>query len=150
MFGVETVFNEKGITIFNNETVYCDYFEFDFSDCPDLAQTLAFTCAALQIEGKLTGLSTLKNKETDRIVALKNELTKCGMNCEITNDSIFFAVKNKIPDELIFDTYEDHRMAMAASVIAMVSKKVTIKDENVVEKSFPEFWSEMGKIISEV
>lgn len=147
IFGVETIFDEKGITIYNNETVYCDYFEFDFSDCPDLAQTLAFTCVALQIEGKLNGLSTLKNKETDRIVALKNELTKCGMDCKITDDSISFSVKNKIPDEVVFETYEDHRMAMAETVMAMVCKKITIRDKEVVEKSFPKFWEELGKVL---
>jgi 3-phosphoshikimate 1-carboxyvinyltransferase len=145
-FGIETLFKDNEIEIFNNKDVFCDYFEYDFTDCPDLAQTLAFTCCALRIPGKLTGLSTLKNKETDRILALKNEMEKCGMKIEITDDSLKFSPENELPDEIEFKTYDDHRMAMAAVVMSLVGEKITIENKNVVTKSFPKFWEECGKI----
>lgn len=145
-FGIETIYRENEIEIFNNNDVFCDYFEYDFTDCPDLAQTLAFTCCALRIPGKLTGLSTLKNKETDRIIALKNEMEKCGMKVEITNESIHFSPENDLPKNLTINTYDDHRMAMSASVLSLVSESVTIENKKVVAKSFPSFWEECVKI----
>lgn len=145
-FGIETLYRENEIEIFNNKDVFCDYFEFDFSDCPDLAQTLAFTCVALRIPGKLTGLSTLKNKETDRIVALKNEMEKCGMKAEITSDSIHFSPENVLPKKLEIKTYDDHRMAMSATVMTLVCDSVTIENKKVVAKSFPGFWEECNHL----
>lgn len=146
VFGIETIFKEYEIEIFNNKDIFCDYFEYDFTDCPDLAQTLAFTCCALRISGKMTGLSTLKNKETDRIFALKSEMEKCGMKVEITNDSIKFSPEKELPQNIEIKTYDDHRMAMSACVMSLVCDSVTIENKNVVAKSFPKFWEECGKI----
>ena len=148
VFGIETIFKENEIEIFNNKDVFCDYFEYDFTDCPDLAQTLAFTCCALRISGKMSGLSTLKNKETDRIVALKNEMEKCGMKVEITNDSIKFSPEKELPQNIEIKTYDDHRMAMSASVMCLICDSVTIENKNVVAKSFPKFWEECSSIFN--
>jgi len=147
-FGIETIYRENEIEIFNNQDVFCDYFEYDFTDCPDLAQTLTFTCTALRIPGKITGLSTLKNKETDRIVALKNEMEKCGMKVEITNDSLKFSPEKEFPKSIVIKTYDDHRMAMSATVMSFVCDSVTIENKKVVAKSFPKFWEECEKIFS--
>lgn len=147
-FGVVSTFNEKGLTIFNNQTVYTDYFEYDFSDCPDLAQTLAFTCGALQIPAHLTGLSTLRKKETDRIQALENELKKIGVNCSSTIESLRIASFDAPMNKLFFETYDDHRMAMAAAPLILKYPSMTIEDKLVVGKSFPMFWEEINKIIN--
>jgi len=146
VFGIETIFKENEIEIFNNKDIFCDYFEYDFTDCPDLAQTLAFTCCALRISGKMTGLSTLKNKETDRIIALKNEMEKCGMKVEITSDSIKFSPEYELQKNMEIKTYDDHRMAMSASVMSLVCDSVTIENKKVVAKSFPQFWEESSSI----
>lgn len=145
-FGIITVHKENEIEIFNNRDVFCDYFEYDFTECPDLAQTMAFTCCAMRIPGKLTGLSTLKNKETDRIIALKNEMEKCGMKVEVTDDSLKFSPENDLPKSLEIKTYDDHRMAMAGYVMGFVIEDLTIENKNVVVKSFPKFWEECGKL----
>lgn len=147
-FGVETKFLEDGIEISNNRSVSCDYFEYDFRDCPDLAQTLAFTCSALRISGKFTGLSTLKNKETDRIIALKNEMEKTGMKVNITDNSLEFSPHLELPRSVEIKTYEDHRMAMSASVLVFVLGKVTIENKEVVAKSFPQFWEECSALMN--
>jgi 3-phosphoshikimate 1-carboxyvinyltransferase len=148
VFGIETIFKENEIEIFNNKDIFCDYFEYDFTDCPDLAQTLAFTCCALRISGKMTGLSTLKNKETDRIIALKNEMEKCGIKVEITSDSIKFSPEYELQKNMEIKTYDDHRMAMSASVMSLVCDSVTIENKKVVAKSFPQFWEECSSIFN--
>lgn len=145
-FGMETIFRKNEIEIFNNKDIFCDYFEYDFTDCPDLAQTLAFTCCALRIPGKLTGLATLKNKETDRIIALKNEMEKCGMKVEITNESIKFYPEKDLPESIEFKTYDDHRMAMSEAVMGLVCDMIIIENKKVVAKSFPGFWEECNHL----
>jgi len=125
----------------------------DCSHFPDLAQTLAVTAFALGISLHLTGLHTLKIKETDRLVALKNELQKLGATIRIEEASLSLgARKSDIVPEIRIATYEDHRMAMAFAPLAI---KVPIQIENpeVVVKSFPEFWSvwkELGISLEEV
>lgn len=118
--------------------------DFDFANCPDLAQTVVTTCCALDIPFHFTGLSSLKIKETDRIEALKTELRKLG-----------YLIRNKNNAELIWehgrceptfeaiDTYEDHRMAMAFAPLAIKFPGIMIKNPQVVSKSYPNFWNDM-------
>lgn len=146
-FGVETVFTNEGIEISKTNQTIPENFVYDFTDCPDLAQPLAFACAALRVKGNFTGLSTLKNKETDRIIALKNELEKCGMKCETTKDSLVFYPVTNIPEKIFFNTYEDHRMAMSSFVMASVCKEITIENYTTVNKSFPGFWANVSALI---
>ena len=117
------------------------------NDCPDIAQTLCVTATALQIPFEITGLSTLKVKETDRLIALKNELFKIGCISEITDDSIYstkFFEPNAITS---IETYEDHRMAMSFAPFCLI-KELTIENEQVVEKSYPQFWKDF-EIVTE-
>ena len=130
------------------------YFDFpekislDMNDCPDIAQTLCVTATALNIPFTITGLQTLKVKETDRLLALKNELFKIGCIAEITDDSIK-SVKFFAPNENIsIETYNDHRMAMSFAPFCLV-KELNIENEGVVEKSYPEFWEDLKKIAIE-
>lgn len=118
----------------------------NMNDCPDIAQTLCVTATALKIPFEITGLETLKVKETDRLLALKNELFKIGCITEITDDSIV-SVKFFEPNENIsIATYNDHRMAMSFAPFCLV-KEIYIENEDVVEKSYPDFWTDLKKII---
>ncbi len=125
-----------------------EHFSFDFSDCPDLAQTIAVVASALNIPTLFNGLHTLRIKETDRIIALKNELKKLGVEVEIVNDnSIEIHPKTSLvhPPSPI-KTYDDHRMAMSFAVLAMKLDSITINYPEVVKKSYPEFWNDLKSV----
>jgi 3-phosphoshikimate 1-carboxyvinyltransferase len=142
-FGVFTTYNDKGILL-QKKPVEIPEFKYDFSDCPDIAQTLAVVCAALNIRAELTGLETLSIKETDRIAAVKTELTKFGCEVDTTDDSM--CIKKGITDfnqTVDIHTYNDHRMAMSFAPLAMVLQKVTIQNKAVVNKSYPLFWEDL-------
>ncbi|GGE29956.1 3-phosphoshikimate 1-carboxyvinyltransferase [Psychroflexus planctonicus] len=112
---------------------------------PDLAQTIAVTCLGLGINCKLTGLHTLKIKETDRLQALKNELEKFGAQVEIDEQSLFLKSPKKLHADVLVKTYQDHRMAMAFAPLA-TKTSLKIEDPEVVEKSYPNFWKDLKKI----
>jgi 3-phosphoshikimate 1-carboxyvinyltransferase len=144
LLGVETTFNTSNneITISKVKTNYFENINIDLSDAPDIAQTIAVTCFGLKIPCKLRGLSTLKIKETDRLKALETELEKLGAEVIITNDSFkLYPAKNIIPD-VVIDTYEDHRMAMAFAPLVMLTN-ITIETPKVVNKSYPNFWKDL-------
>lgn len=118
----------------------------DMNHCPDIAQTLCVTATALQIPFEITGLATLKVKETDRLVALQNELKKIGCSTEITDSSISSLSFSEPQETISIATYNDHRMAMSFAPFALV-KGLEIENEEVVEKSYPEFWKDFFKIV---
>ena len=97
------------------------------------------------LECKLTGLHTLKIKETDRLVALKTELEKLGAQVDITLDTLQLKPSNKIKNKRVIETYNDHRMAMAFAPLALKTE-ITVKDANVVSKSYPQFWEDLKAI----
>lgn len=145
-FGVRTIYNKNGIIIKNeNSTVNLKLFTLDLSNTPDLAQTIAITCLGLGVDCHLTGLHTLKIKETDRLLALKNELEKLGAIVQITKDSLKLKATTWINQNCAIETYEDHRMAMS---FAPLSVKVPLEIENpeVVSKSYPNFWEDFSKL----
>ena len=115
------------------------------NDTPDLAQTIAVTCLGLKISCELNGLHTLKIKETDRLVALKNEISKFGAIVKITNDSLQLIAKKNLKYDVEIDTYNDHRMAMAFAPLAL-KNNIKIKNEKVVTKSYPAFWDDLQSI----
>ena len=114
----------------------------DLRNSPDIAQTIAVTCLALGIECELTGLHTLKIKETDRLLALKTEIEKFGTKVEITNDSLQLFPAKTLKEDVSVATYNDHRMAMAFAPLAL-KVPLNIEDAGVVSKSFPTFWKDM-------
>lgn len=125
---------------------------FDLNNTPDIAQTIVVTCLGLGIGCHLTGLHTLKIKETDRLEALKIELTKLGASIEVTNDSLTLKASQSINSNIKIATYNDHRMAMAFAPLAL-KVPIIIADANVVSKSYPDFWEDMktlGYKISEI
>ncbi len=123
-------------------------FEYNFSDCPDLAQTLAVTCATLNIPSRLEGLANLPIKETDRIKALITELSKMGASVmSIPKEGIGISPqrgKLKLSSEPIL-TYGDHRMALAFSPIALKTKSICLDQSDVINKSYPGYWDDLKK-----
>ncbi len=119
-------------------------FSYDFTLCPDIAQTVVCTCCGLGVPFHFTGLSTLKIKETDRIEALKTELKKLGFVIQDRNDSelIWDGERCEATMEAI-DTYDDHRMAMAFAPLCLVLGEIKINNPEVVSKSYPNFWDHL-------
>jgi 3-phosphoshikimate 1-carboxyvinyltransferase len=153
--GVGTDFIIEGIHLSKKPSI-SNKFEFNFSDCPDLAQTVATVVAALQIPSQFTGLHTLRIKETDRTAALKNELKKLDTEVEIISDEeIHINPQTITTSPSPISTYEDHRMAMAFAVFAMSNSidAIEIEHPDVVKKSYPDFWNDLksvGFIIEEI
>jgi 3-phosphoshikimate 1-carboxyvinyltransferase len=143
--GVETQFDNNQITLIKQSDFKQEAIKLDLNNTPDIAQTIIATCLGLGVGCDLTGLHTLKIKETDRLEALQNELTKLGAKCQITNASIILEPTNTILPNCIIATYNDHRMAMSFAPLAL---KVPIEIENpgVVSKSYPNFWEDLERI----
>lgn len=141
--GVKSDFSERTVRL-TKQTKSIDEFNYDFYNCPDIATTVAVVCFGLGIKTHLTGLKTLKIKESDRINALKTELEKLGAKTETTNDSIKIipAYESVLIDEKI-STYNDHRMAMSFAPLCFVIPGITIENPYVVEKSYPAFWKDL-------
>ncbi|WP_289058672.1 3-phosphoshikimate 1-carboxyvinyltransferase [uncultured Flavobacterium sp.] len=140
--GVKTTFQNNKMTLekvagFNYQDV-----NFELNNTPDIAQTIVVTCLGLGIGCHLTGLHTLKIKETDRLEALKIELTKLGANISVTNDSLTLERSEKINHDVHIATYNDHRMAMAFAPLA-IKVPIIIDDAEVVSKSYPDFWNDL-------
>ncbi len=143
--GVDSAFTNFGLRIKNIPTI-CTFFEYDFTDCPDLAQTLAVTLVAKNIPFKLTGLDNLSIKETDRIKALVVEFEKLGIHIQSeANYTISWLGNEKIqvPENHIVETYEDHRMALAFAPLCIITKQLKIKNPEVVSKSYPDYWDHL-------
>ena len=144
-FGVNTQYKEDGIVLtkikFDTEEI-----ELDFRDCPDLAQTILVVAAYHKIKLKVSGVESLKIKETDRLLAMKNELKKIG--CDFYEEDNYWVLEKRsqeIDDELSIDTYKDHRMAMAFAPLAS-KKSIIINDPDVVVKSYPTYWEDLKKV----
>lgn len=145
--GVKTVFNvsEGTISISKKNIQLPDSLLLDLSHTPDLAQTIAVTCFGLGISCKLTGLHTLKIKETDRLIALKNELEKLGASIQVDADSLHLEKSSRINPDQIIETYQDHRMAMAFAPLS-IKTELSINNAEVVSKSYPDFWEDLQKV----
>jgi 3-phosphoshikimate 1-carboxyvinyltransferase len=148
--GVKTEFLNNSLLLSSIPTQIKE-FNFDCSACPDIAQTIAVTCFGLGIDCTLRGLSTLKLKETDRLLALKTELEKFGAVVEIGSDCLEIKTRNikpgtsnqKLPS---IETYHDHRMAMSFVPLALKFEKLRIMDPSVVNKSYPSFWEDLKSL----
>lgn len=145
-FGVETKFNsDKSITISKSKAQHSQHLAYELNNAPDIAQTIAVTCFGLGIGCHLTGLHTLKIKETDRLEALKIELTKLGATISVTNDSLTLAAAIQINSNIKIATYNDHRMAMAFAPLAL-KVPIIIEQAEVVSKSYPDFWNDLKSL----
>ncbi|MGI9544089.1 MAG: 3-phosphoshikimate 1-carboxyvinyltransferase [Cyclobacteriaceae bacterium] len=145
--GVATKFNDQGARL-TKTAQQTNEVALDFSDCPDLAQTVAVVCATKGIRALMTGLESLSIKETDRIKAVHNELQKFGGDLVETAPGQWVVEPVAALDELTrpvkIATYEDHRMAMAFAPLA-TNLPLVIEDPQVVNKSYPGFWQDLIK-----
>ena len=140
--GVHSEFKENGVLLTKKaEVKEC---EIDFINCPDIAQTLFVICAAKNIKLKATGLESLRIKETDRILALQKELGKVGSRIIESNGKWELVNGNFKVEGTTFETYEDHRMAMAFAPLALLGN-ITIEEPEVVNKSYPGYWKDLEK-----
>jgi len=139
--GVDTIYEKDYIIISKNKNINLPKkLELDLSETPDLAQTIAVSCLGLGIECKLSGLHTLRIKETDRIEALKKEFIKLGVsNIETSDNTIYFEGNQSLNNNIKISTYQDHRMALSFATLAVITD-ISIESPNVVSKSFPNFW----------
>ena len=171
-FGVETVFNDdETITISKDNINDNSKFNiniknqfqqppsfggvgggfYNLNNSPDIAQTIAVTCFGLGIGCHLTGLHTLKIKETDRLEALKTELTKLGATISVTDNTLTLSPSSPPSEGLgeAIKTYQDHRMAMAFAPLALKTSLI-IEDAEVVSKSYPDFWEDLKGVGFEI
>ncbi len=152
--GVQSDFVDSGVQL--SKIPVRPTLDWDFTDCPDLAQTVAVCCAGLNVPLTLTGVESLKIKETDRIAALQTELQKIGAELVEVEPNTRYEVRrtsaatshelstanHQLPT---IETYDDHRMAMAFAPIAM-QRPVVIEEPGVVAKSYPSFWEDFGSV----
>ncbi|NNJ89098.1 MAG: 3-phosphoshikimate 1-carboxyvinyltransferase [Eudoraea sp.] len=149
-FGVETIFKggalhlikRANVTKKKDEKGHVVPLSLHLADAPDIAQTIVVSCFGLGIGCHLTGLHTLKIKETDRLEALKNELTKLGAKVKVSDKDLVLEAGDAIKEDVTIETYNDHRMAMAFAPLA-IKKSLFIKDAGVVSKSYPDFWKDL-------
>jgi 3-phosphoshikimate 1-carboxyvinyltransferase len=146
-FGVETTFKKNTILLrkISNFQLPASNFQLNLQNAPDIAQTIAVTCFGLGMGCHLMGLHTLKIKETDRLEALKTELTKLGAAISVTNDSLTLQPSDVINENVSIVTYQDHRMAMAFAPLALKTS-IMIENAEVVSKSYPTFWEDLKQV----
>jgi 3-phosphoshikimate 1-carboxyvinyltransferase len=144
-FGVKTVFGENFILLRKEKESNKGILEIDLKNAPDIAQTIAVTCFAESIACRLSGLHTLKIKETDRLLALQDELTNLGATISVTDNSLHLEKSLEINENIAIKTYKDHRMAMAFAPLALLVP-IKILNAEVVTKSYQKFWDDMQQI----
>ena len=143
-FGIKTTFHPEGVEITKSGAPE-SFIDIDFRTCPDLAQGVMVAAALKGVSLKMTGLETLRIKETDRIQAMKNELSKINANL-LEADGVWTLIPtNGEFATPTIKTYEDHRMAMAFAPVALVSA-LTIEEPEVTKKSYPGFWEDLRKV----
>ena len=147
--GVQSKFDGTTLSLKKIGTNLPSCLNLNLSDAPDIAQTITVSCLGLKIPCELTGLHTLKIKETDRLVALQNEIKKLGSNVEITDNSLSLNPPHVLNSMAYIATYNDHRMAMAFAPLALKTD-LYIEDAEVVSKSYPDFWKDLETLGVEI
>jgi 3-phosphoshikimate 1-carboxyvinyltransferase len=140
--GIQSKFTEEGLLLTKTGDVV-DFFEYNFVDCPDLAQAALATCVGLGIEGKFIGLQSLKIKETDRVAKMNDEFEIFGYSLTEKNSEWFLKKEKEVNYEKVdrlFLSYEDHRMAMSIAPLVLKTGIMKIENPDVVVKSFPSYW----------
>ena len=147
--GVDSAFSDSQLMLKRGALEEEKMIRLDLSNAPDIAQTIAVSCFAKGLGCELTGLHTLKIKETDRLEALKTELTKLGARIRVTDKALYLEAGGAPVPEVAIDTYNDHRMAMAFAPMAL-KVPVVINEAEVVSKSYPGFWDDLRSLGFEV
>lgn len=143
--GVSSRFLEEGLLLQGSGKPLVDYFLHDFTDCPDLAPAVAVACAGLNITADLTGLKNLRLKECDRALALQRGLYDLGVNTDFCGGSKFkvYPGRGPQPTNRIIRTFDDHRIIMAFSMMALKTDYIDLDHSNGVSKSYPGFFSDL-------
>ncbi len=145
-FGVETSFEQNTIVLQKTSECQLSKVQYNLANAPDIAQTIAVTCYGLGIGCHLTGLHTLKIKETDRLEAMKTELQKFGADILVSDKDLTLQARSeKMKANVAIDTYNDHRMAMAFGPLALKTSFI-VNEAEVVSKSYPDFWEDLKKL----
>ena len=142
LLGVNADFLHEGLLLTKTSGKLPNRLIWDFSNCPDLAQTVLPVCAARNVVGEFTGLESLRIKETDRIAAMQTELAKIGASL-MEEQGHWNLTPGKVPPgKPSFQTYHDHRMAMGFAPLATIMD-FSLESPDVVNKSYPTFWEDM-------
>lgn len=144
-FGVQTTYDDQNIILKKVADCQLPTIECQLQNAPDIAQTIAVSCFGLGLGCELTGLHTLKIKETDRLEALHTELSKLGADILVTDNALSLKPSAQIRGNEAIATYNDHRMAMAFAPLALKTT-LYIEDADVVSKSYPDFWEDLKKL----
>ena len=146
IFGIETIFEDDKIILRKNKVSLPKNIHLDLRENPDIAQTIIITCLGLGVNCSLEGLHTLKIKETDRLVALKNEIEKFEVDkVEITENSITLENNSNLKHDVTIETYNDHRMAMSFAPLSLLLP-ININNPEVVSKSYVNFWNDLESL----
>lgn len=151
-FGVKTIFENGGATIVKSTSNCKNLFEFDFTNAPDLFPAVVATCAGLRVNATFTGLKNLAIKESDRVEAMVAELGKIGAEFERLSDDVLKMNALQIismssdGNPVVFDSHDDHRVAMALASLSMKIGAVEIENAEAASKSYPDFWDDFSKL----
>lgn len=141
--GLNCEFKETGILIQQTSTAVKEL-EYNFINCPDIAQTVAISCFALGVKARLEGIETLKIKETNRIEALAVELNKLGADVHYSDTHLEMnRTIHRKDGRHVINTYGDHRMAMSFAPLSYYAPNLCLANESVVSKSYPRFWDDL-------
>jgi 3-phosphoshikimate 1-carboxyvinyltransferase len=147
-FGIATNYTRDGIMISKVSEPEIEDFDFDFTDNPDLALTMAVVCCGLKIPATLTGLKTLADKESNRIQVIADELGKMGADVKITDEDSLEIDPNHFsfhPDSIV-ETHNDHRIALAFAPLALKFGRIKIQNPDVVKKSYRNYWDDITEV----
>lgn len=147
--GVQTIAEKAGLRLkkisFASENLF-----FDFSDSPDLFPAVVAACAGLELEVHFAGVKNLSSKESDRVEAMKTELSKLGVQLvKISENELKLlpsVLQNIDCKDLKFNAYNDHRIAMALTPLCLKLGSVGVDHPEVVAKSYPGFWTDFSSI----
>lgn len=150
LFGVTTIFCSESVILSNSKEIKKSIC-LDCSNYPDLVPSIALTSAVLGISAKLTGIGHLAHKESDRIISLANEISKLGIKCIFDSDNIeIIGSELSFNKNTIFETHNDHRIAMSLAPLALKTSMLKIDNGEVVTKSYPRFWDDLKKFGFEI
>ncbi|MCS6820594.1 MAG: 3-phosphoshikimate 1-carboxyvinyltransferase [Microscillaceae bacterium] len=148
-WGIFTTFDNQGALLsFHPSQCTPPKLVLHCTHCPDLVQTFAVCAALLQTDAEFSGIESLRIKETDRIIALQNELAKIGVSLKERNSKWYLDTQNlQLPKTIFIQTYQDHRMAMAFAVLGVFCD-LEVEQPQVVSKSYPHFWADVQLLFS--
>ena len=144
--GVSSSFDKKG-TLLKRDCEFSHRIEVDFKNCPDLMLPIALACLGRGIHFNFTNISHLRLKESDRINSLQQEAKKLGFVVDSGDNFVEWSGKTiEREKDILIDPHDDHRVAMSFAMTALYLGEIRIKNPEVVEKSFVDFWNQLQNL----